>query len=121
MAGSAALLLLGPLGLGGGEDLGQGLVQLLQGSLALHLVYTLLEGRLSPPGREAEYHRASRLITHGPYKVTHWGVGIVAGVLLPLALLMNLELAPLAGLLVLVGLWAEEDLLVRAGQALPIS
>ena len=121
MAGSAALLLLGPLGLGGGEDLGQGLGRLLQVSLALHLVYTLLEGRLSPPGREAEYHRASRLITHGPYKVTHWGVGIVAGVLLPLALLMNLELAPLAGLLVLVGLWAEEDLLVRAGQALPIS
>jgi hypothetical protein len=121
MAGSAALLLLGPLGLGGGEDLGQGLVQLLQVSLALHLVYTLLEGRLSPPGREAEYHRASRLITHGPYKVTHWGVGIVAGVLLPLALLMKPELAPLAGLLVLVGLWAEEDLLVRAGQALPIS
>ena len=46
---------------------------------------------------------------------------MVAGILLPLALLMTPELAPLAGLLVLVGLWAEEDLLVRAGQALPIS
>jgi len=28
---------------------------------------------------------------------------------------------PLAGLLALVGLWSEEDVLVRAGQALPIS
>jgi hypothetical protein len=30
-------------------------------------------------------------------------------------------LAALAGVLALVGLWTEKDLLVRAGQALPIS
>jgi hypothetical protein len=29
--------------------------------------------------------------------------------------------AALAGVLALVGLWTEKDLLVRAGQALPIS
>ena len=121
VAGSAALLVLGFLGLGTADDLSAGLVHLLQVALGLHLAFTLVEGRLSPPGREEEYHRASRLITHGPYKVAHWGVGVVAGILLPLALVMTPELAPLAGLLVLVGLWAEEDLLVRAGQALPIS
>ena len=46
------------------------------------------------------------------------------GVLVPVALLLlggPGPLAAVAGLAALVGLWSEEDILVRAGQALPIS
>ena len=32
-----------------------------------------------------------------------------------------MKFAPLAAALALLGLWVEEDVLVRAGQALPIS
>ena len=120
VAGSSCLLIAHTVGLTL-SDKGYDFMRLALGvSLALHLAMTLLEGKLAPKNREAEYHRTARLITHGPYKVTHWGVGIVAGILLPVALLSSGPVA-VAGVLALVGLWAEKDLLVRAGQALPIS
>ena len=101
----------------------EGLRPLLAGSLLLHLVLTLLEGRLSPPGREAEFARTVRLVSHGPYAWRHWRVGVGIGILLPFALLCsdNPALWALAGVGALMGLYVEEDILVRAGQALPIS
>ncbi|MDP7034008.1 MAG: polysulfide reductase NrfD [Planctomycetota bacterium] len=101
-----------------------GLARLLQGSLGIHLVLTLFEARMAPRGREAEYARVARLVSHGPYARRHWGVGILLGGILP-GVVLCLSVTPLigvvAGLAALVGLASEEDVLVRAGQALPIS
>ena len=78
---------------------------------------------ISPPKREAEYARAVRLLSHGPYARRHWGAGVALGVLVPLLALLagGAILLPGAAALAPIGLWVEEDLLVRAGQALPIS
>lgn len=92
-------------------------------SLAAHLIFTLLEDRLAPAGREAEYERAARLVTHGPWKRRHWIGGVLIGTLIPIVLLLApLSFGPqLAGVLMLGGLWIAEDVFVRAAQALPIS
>ena len=90
----------------------------------VHAVLTLTEGSFSPKGREVEYARTHRLITQGPFAKRHWRIGIGVGIVLPVLLLL-LPLPPALGLvaavLALVGLYAEEDILVRAGQALSIS
>jgi formate-dependent nitrite reductase membrane component NrfD len=122
LAGSATLLLLG--GLSGWPESTMGtLADVLFGALAAHLLITLLEGRLAPRGREPEYKRVARLVSHGPFAARHWIVGVGLGVFLPAGLLL-LSPGPgwtVAALLALVGLYVEEDVLVRAGQALPIS
>jgi hypothetical protein len=48
---------------------------------------------------------------------------VALGVLVPLLAILvgGAILLPGAAALALIGLWVEEDLLVRAGQALPIS
>ena len=80
--------------------------------------------RLAPAGREAEYARIALWIEHGPFARRRWGLGLMAGLLLPLGTL-GLGLDPavwaVGAVLALIGLYNEEDLLVRAGQALPIS
>jgi Fe-S-cluster-containing dehydrogenase component/formate-dependent nitrite reductase membrane component NrfD len=123
VAGSAFYLLADPL-LRLGADALRFQAALLAVALALHLILTLGEGALAPRGREREYARALDLVKRGPYARLHWGVGVLAGAVLP-ALLLLLPgfqpLAPLCGALALAGLWVEEDVLVRAGQALPIS
>ncbi len=122
VAGAAILLVLTPvLDLSDGQA--RSLRWLLLGSLLLHALFTRLKEHVFlPPRREAEYLRAVRLITHGPFARRHVWLGLVVGMILP-ALLVTLwpAGAPLAGLLALVGLWSEEDVFVRAGQALPIS
>jgi len=91
--------------------------------LALHLFLIATEGSWGPPRRAAEYMRAHRLLTRGPFSGRHWAGTVGIGVLLPAALLLA-GLGPgadaVAALLVLAGLWNHSDLLVRAGQALPI-
>ena len=69
---------------------------------------------------EEEFHRAARLITAGPYARQHWLGSVALGIAVPLVLLLLGVYAP-AGVLVLVGLWIEKSVFVRAGQALPIS
>ena len=82
------------------------------------------ESFLAPRRREREYRRASRLLTHGPFARRHWWIGVVLGAVLPL-LLLAFPLPAFAwwsaAALSLVGLYVEQDTLVRAGQALPIS
>jgi Ni/Fe-hydrogenase subunit HybB-like protein len=122
LAGSALLLLLGPvLGLSGFDTSALGNVLFV--SLAAQLLFTYFEDRLSPKAREKEYHRTTRLITHGPFARVHWGLGVAIGMVLPVILLLipSATLLPLAGALALFGLWIEEDVFVRAGQTLPIS
>ena len=123
VAGAAALLLLGAL-----VDLAPGLREsassTLISALAVHAAFVLLEGKLAPKKREAEYALAHELVARGPFAQRHWTLGVFAGILLPLALLVApgpQALPLLAAALALLGLWVEEDVLVRAGQALPIS
>ncbi len=123
VGGAGTLLLLYPIL----DITGSGL-DLLRFALAMsiigHAAFTFLEGRCAPAGREKEFHRAARLITHGPYAKRHWREGVLLGIVLPLILLSifsNPLLLLVAGGFALYGLWVEEDVFVRAGQALPIS
>lgn len=121
VAGAATLLLADAFGADFDPAVVARVGGILLASLALHLLLTLAEGRLSPPGREAEFHRTARLISHGPYARTHWGIGVGLGIVVPMLCLTGIAPPAVAGALALIGLWIEEDLLVRAGQALPIS
>jgi len=122
-AGAALLALIAPL-LGLEPTQGLGLNATLLVSLGLLLFFTVIEGRLAPRGREEEYARTLALLKRGPYAREHALLGLLVGMIAPLVLLVAVEgpmgLA-LAGLLTLIGLGAEKSLLVRAGQALPIS
>ncbi len=119
LAGCATMLLFGGL-------LGEDALVLQHGlmaALVLQLVMTLAEGSLAPRGREAEYHRVASLVTHGPFAVRHWSA-LAIGVVVPFAILLfagSPVLVAIAAALALVGLLLEEDVFVRAGQALPIS
>jgi len=126
VAGSAVLLLLGVL-VGFEPATMQALATGLAAWLGLHGLFTLVEGRMAPVGREEEYERVHRLVSDGPFGKRHWCIGIALGIALPLVLLALPSLgadtivAVVAAACALVGLYSEEDLLVRAGQALPIS
>jgi hypothetical protein len=93
-------------------------------SLALHALFLATEGHAAPRRRRPEYRRAARLLLHGALGRRRVAVGIGIGVALPvLALLIGIpdRLVAAAAVAALVGLWVEEDSLVRAGQALAIS
>jgi len=121
-AGSALLLALAPLlGLDAAHTLG--LSGTLLASLGLNLFYSVFESRLAPRGREAEYARTLALIKRGPFAKEHAYGGLLLGIIIPILLIVfgGTLGVTLAGLLALYGLWVEKSLLVRAGQALPIS
>lgn len=121
-AGAALLILVGPL-LALEAEQQIGLNGTLLVSLGLLLFYTVFEGRLAPRGREEEYARTLALLKRGPYAKEHAFVGLLLGMIVPLALLAltgGLG-SQVAAVCVLIGLCSEKSLLVRAGQALPIS
>ena len=123
VAGAALLILMAPfIGLGL-ESLGVlRRVQLV--GLMLHLGFMLVEARLAPRRREEEYARVVRLVSHGPFARRHWVVGVGLGTIAAIGLSLFFVPPTLlwaASILALVGLYVEEDILVRAGQALPIS
>ena len=121
IGGAAVLLLLSPL-LSPTDAQYYGLANFLFVSLLAHVVFLILEGKLAPAGREAEYTRTLALLKSGPFSRAHWVVGVLLGTMLPLVLLVLApDLGPVAAVLALLGLWVEKDGLVRAGQALPIS
>ncbi len=121
-AGAALLTVIGPL-FPLEEEQRIGLSGTLMVSLGLLLFYTVFEARLAPKGREAEYARTLALIKKGPYALEHAFLGLLVGMIAPLVLLvLGAGIAgQIAGGLALLGLWSEKSLLVRAGQALPIS
>lgn len=123
-AGAACALILAQLGLDFGPEGVARLELSLVGWLVLHLLMTLSEGKFSPKGREVEFARAHGLVARGPFAKRHWVQGVLLGCAVPIVLLA-LPLPPFVGLvmacLVLNGLYTEEDILVRAGQALSIS
>ncbi|MFT4542047.1 MAG: Fe-S-cluster-containing dehydrogenase component [Planctomycetota bacterium] len=123
LAGSSTLLIFGAL-MPWNEAATSRLQDILVIALAGQWLMMSLENKMAPVGREAEYHRAERLITAGPYARLHWIGSVGIGVVIPLLLLVTGLGAPfaiLAGVLALAGLWIHEDVFVRAGQALPIS
>ncbi len=126
VAGSAVLLLVGPW-IGFGGEATSALSRVLVAWVGIHGLFTLLEGRMAPAKREEEYERVHKLVVDGPFARRHWLVGVGLGIVLPLLLLalpesdFDTPLAMVAALCALIGLYSEEDLLVRAGQALPIS
>lgn len=124
MAGSALLALL-TFGLGWSwlEIDGEALRGVMLTGLVAHLALTLVEERLAPKGREEEYARASRLMTHGPWMKDHWLFVVLLGTLVPIVLLLlpATTAVAIAAVLMLGGLWVAEDVFVRAAQALPIS
>ncbi len=96
----------------------------LLAGLIIHGAFILTEGAAAPRGRSPEYRRALKLITGGPYAWRHYGIGIAVGIVTPLVLLGFSAAMPAtiaAGVMALLGLYTEEDILVRAGQALSIS
>lgn len=123
VAGAAMVLVLQPM-LAMPESLVTGMVASLLAALAAHLAFVLTEDRMAPKRREREFRRAVRLISRGPFAVRHWSLGIALGILVPVLLLLTADspaVRSVAGAAALVGLYVEEDLLVRAGQALGIS
>lgn len=123
LGGAALLMLLAPVVGLGLEAVGV-LRRTLLVALVLHGGSSVVEARLAPARREVEFARAARLLSHGPFSRRHRWLGLILGVALPIVLLL-LFMPPLVwsigAALALVGLYVEEDLLVRAGQALPIS
>ncbi|MDA1193884.1 MAG: polysulfide reductase NrfD [Planctomycetota bacterium] len=124
VAGTAAMLIMAPwldLGAAAQATLGTWLLAFL----ATHLLFTWLKERAYwPKGRETEFARALAVLSKGPYARRHLLVGLLGGVLVPAILLVAGGPGPLwtiAAVLALVGLCSEEDLFVRAGQAVPIS
>jgi formate-dependent nitrite reductase membrane component NrfD len=121
-AGAGLLLVVGPrLGVDSAGEVGLNGVALV--SVGLLLFFTVFEGQLAPKGRAEEYARTLALIKRGPYAKEHAFIGLFLGMLLPMVLLAFAHPlgVQLAGVLILVGLWSEKSVLVRAGQALPIS
>jgi Fe-S-cluster-containing dehydrogenase component/formate-dependent nitrite reductase membrane component NrfD len=100
------------------------------GGLGLVLWASLLAGALVLGAELFTAHgtqdgaRAARLLTHGPLRAALWGGVVVAGIALPLMLLLSASVpfgSEAAAVLALAGLWLWEELWVRAGQMLPLS
>lgn len=91
-------------------------------SLGLDLLVTLA-GEFGMPHASEAAATAARTISHGRYAPHFWGGSIVAGHIVPLALLLSgmPVLAVLAGVLALAGLYLYEYAFVMAPQEVPNS
>lgn len=102
------------------------LAWLLTGSVVAHVVFLLFEHVLSPsPTRHHEL--ATATILKGAYSRLFWGGAILAGGILPVALLLsvgvtfNAGLTTVAAVLTLAGGAVWEYIWVEAGQSVPLS
>ena len=132
LAGSATAILLVGWRHGAGFAGIRGVLNaLLLGGIAIHGACAMLEKHLAPRGRKAEYARVVALLHKGPLGRQHTFFLTVLTLAVPLVgvlLATNASLpagARLACNLVgaasaLVGLYGEERLFIRAGQALPL-
>jgi Fe-S-cluster-containing dehydrogenase component/formate-dependent nitrite reductase membrane component NrfD len=122
LVGGSASLLLAARVIGSASIVAGGLGLVLWASL---LVSALVLGAELYTGHGTEEaRRAARLLTRGPLRVPLWGGVVVAGIALPLVLLLSASVpfgSELAAVLALGGLWLWEELWIRAGQMLPLS
>jgi formate-dependent nitrite reductase membrane component NrfD len=123
-AGAAALLLVAVFMGGRAGDSVPVLGNILVTALLAHLVILAFEHLLAPsPTRHHEM--AVETIRRGAYARLFWGGAIVAGGLIPIALLLTIGasagLTSVAALLALAGGAAWEYIWVEAGQAVPLS
>jgi Fe-S-cluster-containing dehydrogenase component/formate-dependent nitrite reductase membrane component NrfD len=127
VAGSALCVLLGAAVLPFSELQVQSLRGILGLSLVAHGLFNWTHGmpRFFPAGREEECKRAHALLTRGPLAHRHRVLGTYLGIILPVFALLFLSqfggVVLVAAILALIGLASEEDLFIRAGQAIPIS
>ncbi len=101
---------------------------LAHGLLALLLLHGLITAaEMVLPHSTREVQLAAHAVTHGPLRRTFWGLAVLAGLALPLALAavgllaLGSALLPLAALLALLGLAAYEHVWVQAGQIVPLT
>jgi Fe-S-cluster-containing dehydrogenase component/formate-dependent nitrite reductase membrane component NrfD len=125
-AGSASLLIVAVLTRDRSADALPLLGWMLAGSVAAHLVILAFEHLLAPsPTRHHELAVAT--IRRGAYARLFWGVAIVGGGLVPVALLLTFGVqggavvASAAAVLALAGGAAWEYIWVEAGQSVPLS
>jgi Fe-S-cluster-containing dehydrogenase component/formate-dependent nitrite reductase membrane component NrfD len=121
VAGSATLLLAASA-LGSASIVSGGLGLVLWVSLLVSALVLFAELFTAHASHDAS--RAARLLTHGPLRLALWGGVVVAGIALPLVLLLSRSVplgSEIAAVLALGGLWLWEELWVRAGQMIPLS
>ncbi len=101
---------------------------ILLGALAIHAWLIVFERTLAPKGREREFKQAMKVAHHGADGIRRWVVSIglcTVGALGCLAVPGTAEVAgtfwAMGGALALLGLVVEEEHLIRAGQATPLS
>lgn len=117
VAGGATLLLAGAVQ---GDAPGPR----LRGALAVALLSEgcLLFAELLGGHANVDVARAARLITRGYWRGRFWTGVVLAGVVVPLFLIVVGEAPAVAGaLLALGGLWLWEDIWVKAAQSIPLS
>jgi formate-dependent nitrite reductase membrane component NrfD len=121
VGGSASLLLVARV-VGSASFIVGGLGLVLWASLLVSAL--VLGAELFGAHGAEDARRAARLLTHGPLRAPLWGGVAVAGIALPLVLLLSASVpfgSELAAGLALAGLWLWEELWIRAGQMLPLS
>ena len=119
VAGAATLLVVGVF-VGAALPVLSALSALLTLALVAQAVIVLAE--LSGSHANLDVARAAHLITRGPWRGRFWIGAVLAGIVLPFALMWIGPLAAAAGgLLALAGLWIYEDVWVKAGQSIPLS
>jgi formate-dependent nitrite reductase membrane component NrfD len=119
VAGAAALAIFGAmLGISVQELWTLSIILVL--GLIAHAV--ILVAELGGAHPNLDVARAAHLITRGPWRGSFWGLVVIAGLVLPIALAL---VGPLwsvaAAVLALAGLWVYEVLWVKAGQSIPLS
>ncbi len=83
----------------------------------------ILVSELTTTHPTEDAHRTVKSILSGRYRTAFWGGAILLGNLLPLVLLLALGSAmlPVAGALVLIGIYITEHIWVQAPQMIPLS
>jgi len=122
LVGGSASLLLAARVVGSASFIVGGLGLVLWASLLVSAL--VLGAELFGAHGTEDARRAARLLTHGPLRAPLWSGVAVAGIVLPLVLLLSASVpfgSELAAGLALAGLWLWEELWIRAGQMLPLS
>ncbi|MDH3215769.1 MAG: polysulfide reductase NrfD [Candidatus Krumholzibacteria bacterium] len=94
---------------------------LLPGAVIFNLFLTVIE--LFGTHATQDARRTMNMIVAGRFRIWSWAGGVVAGHVVPLLILWTAaaELWPLAGVLVLVGIYIMDHIWVRAPQLVPLS